>query len=135
MTPERATDTCYYDGLCGFCTRSVRILRALDWLGRLEFKDMTRVPPQELPVPMERAMEGMPMRTRNGRVHVGFPAVRRALVQTPLGLIPAALLYIPLISTLGRLVYNIIARNRVRQCVLPDQESPVDPNPPEPREV
>ena len=37
-------DTCYFDGQCGMCRRTVRILHALDWFGRLEIKDMTAVP-------------------------------------------------------------------------------------------
>jgi predicted DCC family thiol-disulfide oxidoreductase YuxK len=91
----------------------VRWLRRLDWLGRLEFKDMTLVP-GELPVDMDVAMTGMPMRTRDGRVLVGFEAVRRALLQTPLGAPAALLLYVPGVSQLGAGVYRRVATNRRR---------------------
>ena len=77
---ERARDIAYYDGACGLCRRSVRVICALDWLNRIEARDMTRVPESELPYPLERAMEGMPMRTRNGRPLIGFDAVRRAFI-------------------------------------------------------
>ncbi len=107
-------DTCYYDGRCGLCQRSRRALTSLDWLGRLHFEDMTQVPPSQLPVPMETAMLGMPMRTRDGRALVGLPAVRRALLQTPLGCLPAFILYIPGISHLSRMVYRYIATHRPR---------------------
>ncbi|HEX2836880.1 MAG TPA: DUF393 domain-containing protein [Phycisphaerales bacterium] len=109
-------DTCYYDGMCGLCQRSRRILTTLDWLHRLDFRDMTKVPPAELPVPMIEAMQGMPMRTRQGRVLVGYPAVRRALLQTPLGFLPTLLLYVPGISYLGGRAYRVIAANRGRQA-------------------
>ena len=107
-----AKDTCYYDARCGLCRRSVTILRRLDWLGRLEFADMNSA--RDLPVEMDQAMRGMPMRTRDGRVLVGFPAVRRALLQTPLGCVPGAILYVPGISGLGRLGYNWVAMHRRR---------------------
>jgi predicted DCC family thiol-disulfide oxidoreductase YuxK len=112
--PDR--DTLYYDGLCGLCRRSTRILRAIDWLGRLRFEDMTKVPEEELPVPIDAALQGIPMRTRDGRTLVGFPALRRALLQTPLGCLPALLLYLPGISTLGRSVYAKVAAGRRRSA-------------------
>lgn len=107
-------DVCYYDGKCGMCQRTRRVLAALDWLGRLEFVDMTKVPVGELPVTPDQALRGMPMRTRHGRVLVGFQAVRRALAQTPVGGVPALLLYVPGISHVSRAAYNHIAANRSR---------------------
>jgi predicted DCC family thiol-disulfide oxidoreductase YuxK len=119
-------DTCYYDGRCGMCRRTTRVLRALDWLGRLAFRDMTAVPEVELPVAMEEAMQGMPMRTASGRVLVGFPAVRRALVQTPLGALPAALLYLPGVDAIAARVYRWIALNRRRDAVCAVRAHPYD---------
>lgn len=113
-SPNPSTDTLYYDGACGMCQRTTKILRALDWLGRLDFRDMTKVPDEELPVSIEQAMQGIPMRTRRGKAMVGFPAVRRALLQTPLGFLPSLLLYLPGISHASRATYDWIARNRAR---------------------
>ena len=106
-------DTCYFDARCGLCRRTVRVLRALDWLGRLEFLDMNTA--SDLPVSFDAAMGGMPMRTRGGGVLVGFPAVRRALLQTPLGALPAVLLYVPGLGALAGLAYGWIARHRARE--------------------
>ncbi|XHC25536.1 DUF393 domain-containing protein [Phycisphaerales bacterium ac7] len=102
-------DTLYYDGACGMCTRTTGILRKLDWLSRLEFRDMLKVPIEELPVQMDQAMLGIPMRMRRGKAMVGFPAVRRALLQTPLGFLPSLLLYVPGISHASRATYDRIA--------------------------
>lgn len=107
-------DTCYFDGRCGLCRRTTRWLRRLDWLGRLEFRDFT-AHPGELPVPMESALRGMPMRTREGRVLNGFDAVRRAAAQTPLGCLPSLLLYVPGVAHAGRWAYGVIAANRARE--------------------
>lgn len=94
------------------CRRSTRILRALDWLNRLDFQDMNQT--KELPVAFDEAMRGMPMRTRNGRVLVGFPAVRRALLQTPLGFLPSLVFYLPGVNAIARIVYNRTAERRAR---------------------
>ncbi|GIK19652.1 MAG: hypothetical protein AMXMBFR77_19860 [Phycisphaerales bacterium] len=110
-----ARETCYYDGGCGVCRRTSRWLRRLDWLRRLEFVDMTQVGPTELPVPADVALGGMPMRTSDGRVLVGFPAVRRALMLTPLGLIPGVLLHVPGVSWVGGRMYARIASRRRRE--------------------
>jgi len=95
------------------CRANARALRRLDWLGRLEFVDID-ASPEDLPVPYEQAMRGMPMRTGDGRVLLGFPAVRRALLQTPLGFVPASLLYLPGISHAARPLYRWIAARRPR---------------------
>ncbi len=129
MAPDIPRDTCYFDGQCGMCRRSVLWLRRLDWLNRLEFTDMNSA--ADLPVDISLAMQGMPMRTRQGKIHVGFPAVRRALLQTPLGFLPAIFLYIPGLSHLAAKVYNHIARNRRRtvSCQLsPQSPSPARPD-------
>ncbi len=110
----RSRDLIYYDGACGMCRRSSLWLLRLDWLSRLERRDMLRVSEEELPVKLDAALEGMPMRTRNGRVLVGFQAVRRALLQTPVGFLPAALLYLPVLSHAGARVYAQVAKSRRR---------------------
>lgn len=109
-----ARDICYYDGKCGFCRRSAGILRSLDWLGRLDFVDQTTVSDAELPVPRDAALKGMPMFTRGGLALVGFPAMRRALVQTPLGFVPALVMYVPVLNVLARMAYDCFAARRGR---------------------
>ena len=127
--PQPAHDTLYYDGACGLCTRSTRLLRALDWLGRLRFIDMNRLPDDQLPVPREEAMRGIPMHTRTGRALVGYAAMRRALLQTPLGALPALVMYLPGVSHVGRRVYRHVAENRSRNlaCRIPGS-APADPD-------
>jgi len=112
MAPPK--DTLYYDGQCGLCRGSVRFFRAIDWLKRLDYQDMARTAPDELPVEWEEAMRGIPMRTRSGDVLVGYDAVRRAMLQTPLGILPGLVMYLPGISHVGRRVYRWIAANRPR---------------------
>ncbi len=118
---ETTRDTLFYDGKCGMCRRSVRALKRLDWFGRLAYRDSTLTPDDELPVARDASLTGMPMRTKTGAVLIGFPAVRRALRRTPLGFVPGLILYVPLISHLGRGVYGYVAARRARDgvCELP----------------
>lgn len=111
-------DTCFYDGHCGMCRRTRRVLSALDWLGALRWVDQTRVAPERLPVPLDAALSGMPMVTGGGEVLVGYPAVRRALARTPVGACVAWLLYVPGIALVGKKVYDEVARRRVRTCAV-----------------
>lgn len=114
-------DVIFYDDACGMCRRSSAWLIRLDWLDRLERRDMLGVEAGTLPVTLEDAMNGMPMLTREGPVLLGFPAVRRALRQTPLGFLPGVALHLPLISHLGQRVYQrvAVARRRDRCFVDP----------------
>lgn len=119
-TPRR--DILYYDGQCGLCRRSVRIIRTLDWLGRLDSQDSTEISDDQLPVDRSSSLTGIPMLTRGGETLVGFPAIRRALRQTPLGVIPAMLLYLPGFSHLGKRAYDRIAARRSRTAACKTSE-------------
>jgi predicted DCC family thiol-disulfide oxidoreductase YuxK len=110
-------DTCYYDGRCGLCTRSRRVLEALDFRGVLRFVDQHALDSDRLPVDAHTADVGMPMQTADRRVLVGFPAVRRALRRTVVGAPVAGLMYVPGISHICAAAYRVIARNR-RSCRL-----------------
>ena len=109
-------DAVFFDGACGLCRRSSRILRWLNWRQRLRIVDMSTVSPEQLPVDTAVAMQGMPLQTHDGRILIGFPAMRRALTRTPLGAPVGWCLWIPGISFLGRKVYAWVAQNRRRDA-------------------
>jgi predicted DCC family thiol-disulfide oxidoreductase YuxK len=105
-----------FDGGCAFCLKSVRLLKRLDWLGRLQFEDCrdpTRLP--ETPVPLDpgRLLEAMHLVTPDRRrVYVGFAAVRWLAWRLPAVAPFAWLLYLPGVPWLGRRLYEWVARNR-----------------------
>jgi predicted DCC family thiol-disulfide oxidoreductase YuxK len=105
---------CYYDGACGLCRTSIRALKAIDWLGRIRGEDLTRLPDAELPVTRQEAIASITLKTPGGRVFRGMRAVRAALVRTPLGVVPGALLYIPGFSHAGHALYKWVSTNRTR---------------------
>lgn len=136
--PTRADpthDTLFYDGNCELCRGSVRLLRRIDWLGRLRYEDFTALPDGALPVDRETALGGIPMRTRDGRTLVGFPAARRALLQTPPGFLPALLMYVPGLSHLGGMVYHHVSTNRRRQHTCPICQGEPEASPADPRQT
>lgn len=116
MTRPDRRDTCYFDGACGLCTRSRAVLGRLDWFGNLAWVDFTRAAASELPVDPAVALEGLPMRTADGRVLVGYPAVRRALRRTPIGFLPGAAMHLPGVSWAGERVYRWVAGRRGRDA-------------------
>ncbi len=104
----------YYDGQCGVCRGGVRRLLRLDWLGALEAIDFNSLSAERRPVDDTTFARGMPLHTRRGRLLVGFPAVRHALIHTPVGWLVGWLLYVPGLSQLGHWGYDAFARRRRR---------------------
>jgi predicted DCC family thiol-disulfide oxidoreductase YuxK len=115
-TARPGTMTVLYDGQCEFCRRSVRLLKRLDWRGRLHFadgRDAANLPPTSEPLNPRRLLEEMHVVTPDGRrVFHGFAAFRRIAWQLPplWPLVP--FLYIPGVPWLGQRVYLWVARNR-----------------------
>ena len=124
-----------YDGQCGFCVRSLKVCRALDRKGALQFHDANaRVHvhqrfPELAGADFENAMFAVaPDRT----VTRGFFAFRRILWESPLmwPLIP--LFYLPGSSIAGPRVYAWVARNRRRfgcesdVCEMPQRRDRLD---------
>jgi len=109
--------TVLYDGYCVICKQSKRIIRALDWLNRVEFLDIhnwneveTRYPTLDF----ETAMGQMHTVTPNGALVGGFDGMRRVLRELPLGIPLWLLLQLPGMNWLGPKIYHFIARNRYR---------------------
>jgi predicted DCC family thiol-disulfide oxidoreductase YuxK len=105
-----------FDGFCPFCRASVGWLKALDWLGAIEFRsfrDKSAIPSLNPPLDPEKLDAEMHVVAAGGRrIFHGFWAFRHLAWRLPL-LVPAApFLYIPGVGWLGQRVYLWIARNR-----------------------
>lgn len=55
---------------------------------------------------------------------VGFPAIRRAALQTPCGALPALIAYLPGISHALAPLYDVVARRRRREACNLASETP-----------
>ena len=107
--------TLVFDGACGFCTRSVRLLKALDRNGRV-----TAVPFQKTGTPasvgltLEECKASVWAIAPDGGYYRGAEAVN-ALVAAALGTaLPLLLYYLPGIRQLQDFIYFLIAYNRSR---------------------
>jgi predicted DCC family thiol-disulfide oxidoreductase YuxK len=105
-----------YDGDCAFCRRSIRILRALDWFGRLAFqsaREIDRLPATDPPLDPAKLIEEMHVvPAARDRARAGFSAFRWMAWRMPLTFPVAPFLYLPGVLWLGNRVYRWVARNR-----------------------
>src|SRR5262249_27093528 len=121
----------FYDGQCRFCTKSVQLLRRLDWNHTLRFVDSREDEAEvaRLPVDSAELLNQMHLQTPDAKhIYRGFEAVRWIVGRLPLTELFAPLLFLPGIPTLGQKLYLWIARNRFNlvpchdgQCSIPQR--------------
>jgi len=89
-----------FDGDCGFCRSSVRVLQVMDLWDKLEF------------VPGPKDMKEMLLEFSDGKIYSGFFAFRRLVWMLPMLYPLIAFVYFPGSGILGPLIYRWVARNR-----------------------
>ena len=93
MTPVRVL----YDGDCGLCQRTVRVLRKLDNLSQLEWTDFRTGPVEVDPSRLEHEMAAIV----GGRVYFGFSAYRALAWRVPAFWPLLPFLYLPGVRYVG----------------------------------
>lgn len=118
----------FFDGQCGLCGRTVRILRGVDLLGRLDLIDFRRLPddgpssPDAQGVSRADLESEMAVVDAAGRVHWGFAAYRVLLWEVPIGWPLLLVAYLPGVRPIGEAVYRYVAARRAGICeLLPDR--------------
>ena len=110
--------TVLFDGGCPMCRRTVRVLRALDWLGRLGFVDATNAADRERHAPgltESEVMVEMYVVGPGDRRDAGYDGYLQIARVVPL-MWPIALVGpLPGIRQLGHVIYRWIAANRIRR--------------------
>ena len=114
MTVKPCSRTVIFDGECGFCQRSIKWGKRLDWLHRMDWRARLEPGLQETfpQLSGEETQRRMVSIRKDGKTYGGFFAVRDIMVHLPLTFVPALVLYVPGVSLLGVPVYTWIARNR-----------------------
>ncbi len=105
--------TLIYDGECGFCRRSVDLVRRWDREHRLvlvPFQDEARV--ARLGIPLPALAAAMHLVRPDGRVFAGADAAPEILRLVPGGRLLAWLFRVPGVLPVARRVYGWIARQR-----------------------
>ena len=107
-----------FDGGCPICRRTVRTLRRIDWLARLQFADGTDAGIRDRVAPglsEAAAMQQMNVVDAAGRRYGGYDAQLRIAREVPL-LWPFHVLgQLPGVRQIGTAVYRFIAANRQRR--------------------
>tara|TARA_B100001123_G_C15319822_1_gene1027505 strand:+ start:2305 stop:2787 length:483 start_codon:yes stop_codon:yes gene_type:complete len=108
-------DIILFDGQCPLCVRSMRLLLLFDWLGRFICLDFRQEQVSKLIrcVSVEQLEEQMVLITPLGDIKIGFEAWRYIVLRLPLFSIPACLLYLPFVASLGDRLYRMVARSRL----------------------
>lgn len=119
----RAPYAVLYDGACGLCSWTVRMLRALDVRGRLRFVDINRDWDQLVAahpsLDAAACAAALHVVDPRRRITAGFDGLRTiARVIPPLWLV-LPLLYVPGIPPIGRRAYDWVARHRPTTCTIP----------------
>ena len=113
-----------YDGMCGLCGRTVAILRRLDLLGVLRFRDAvgewTSIEADHPSLTQSACLADMHAITPGREPAIGFDAYRRIAWSLPAAWIILPLLYAPGVRAVGTRVYRHVAARRARAgCALP----------------
>ncbi|MCW2973774.1 MAG: hypothetical protein JWN72_2047 [Thermoleophilia bacterium] len=106
--------TVVFDGGCSYCRRQERRIRALDWTRSFETLAYDRAVARWPEVGRGALGDGLRVRFPDGSVTVGIDAVRSIAIRLPLFVLPALLLWLPPVRTLGAVAYRWVAANRRR---------------------
>ena len=100
-----------YDGICGFCVRSMAWFLSFDGLTQISIRDFRRNPS---PVVSDALVEkALYLVLPDGRALPGFEAYRHVVLRVPGLWWMVPLFYIPVVSRLvGHPIYNWVASNR-----------------------
>jgi predicted DCC family thiol-disulfide oxidoreductase YuxK len=105
-----------YDEMCYLCQQSKRIFRFLDWLRVLDWVSLQayeKVHP--LSEGQKDTLRGeLHVNLPNGKVLVGFYAVRAIMIWCPVISLFGVILYLPKADVWGVPLYRWIAKNRYR---------------------
>lgn len=106
-----------YDGDCGFCQKTVQVIRTFDWLNKLSF-----IPFQQENIlnnykdlSIERCKKEIILVIENEREKFyfgGYDAFKKMTLYLPLTFLISWFFFLPPVAWLGRIVYKKIALNR-----------------------
>ncbi len=109
-----------YDGDCGLCSRTMRVLRALDIRKKTVQTDILRdwepVHEQFPQLDFDSCLRDMHVIDRQGRIFVGFDAYRSLAWVLPLAWPVIPILYLPPVRWCGMKIYRYVADHRHSSC-------------------
>ncbi|MFT3879921.1 MAG: DUF393 domain-containing protein [Gemmatales bacterium] len=126
-----------FDGKCGFCQRSVAILKKLDWLKKMQYQDARQIdllPKTDPPLDPQRLLDEMHLVPPSGHpVYHGFETFRWMAWRLPLCWPIAPFLYLPGVPWLGNKVYLWVAKHRYQLVPCKDGACEIPPRAVQPK--
>lgn len=116
LLPRPSKPTIVFDGACGMCRRTMRMVDAFDWLSAFAQQPYDEAVVRYPQVERRQLDEGIRVLFADGSVVVGIDAVRSIAMRTPLGALLAWTLYLPPVRWLGARAYRSIAARRRRDA-------------------
>lgn len=106
-----------YDGQCGLCKRTVRMLRKLDWMHKLSFVDFHHHDAHKAAAPdltFDELNKALHIRLPDGRTYQGYSAFRMLARHLPPLWITVPFLHLPGARLIGDKLYANVAARRKR---------------------
>jgi predicted DCC family thiol-disulfide oxidoreductase YuxK len=118
-----------YDGACPRCRASIALVKSADPDQVIDPIDLTAVEVRTIhpSLTAQACLQSMHIVTRQGVVKSGFDAVRGVGARLPLFWLPALIGSIPGVASAGRLVYNRLAADRLRDFPCTDEVCGIHP--------
>ena len=111
LLPERLT--LIFDGSCDFCTRSVRLIRALDRDGRIAIEPFQKSGlPESLGLTVAKCEHSVWAITPDGFPYPAAAAMNLAVATALRSALPLWMYAIPGITAIQEATYHLIAQNR-----------------------
>src|ERR671916_2622122 len=115
MTERPPQLTLVFDGACGFCTRSVRLLKALDRNRRVAAVPFQKTgTPASVGLTLEECKASAWAIASDGGYYRGAEAVNALVAAALETAVPLRLYYLPGIRQLQDFIYSVVASNRSR---------------------
>lgn len=113
----RARGDLVFDGGCGICMKTIAVVDALNWSGRVRMLDATRwdevVREHGTKLSQDEVFADIHFVDARGRVFRGFEAYRKLAWRLPITVLIAPLLYLPGVPAVGKRVYRHVADGRL----------------------
>lgn len=110
----RGVHRIFYDDTCAFCTRQMRRVRALDWLGRFRLVPRSGAEARAAGLAPDALATAIHCVTAHGRVLRGAACLRFVGLRLPVLAPLAVLLWLPGALALAERAYTWISRRRHR---------------------
>jgi predicted DCC family thiol-disulfide oxidoreductase YuxK len=108
-----------YDGDCGFCQRTVNLIKKFDWLHKFNFisfqdEKAFKTFKELTPEMCQKEIFLVKFSDNNKKYFPGYDAFKMMTLFIPVTMLFSWFFFLPGIVQLGRILYKIVAKNRHR---------------------